>query len=348
MESARELKISEIATAERNKARMRWLQEACGLEFFSLQAMVGDASSRRYFRVQSQGQSFVLMDAPPQENCHSYVAIAKALRQLGLHAPNVMQTDLKQGFLLITDFGEVTYLSALQADNASTLYHQALNSLAILQSCRVVEGHVVPPFTADFMQNEWALHKEWFLNKLLGLSFSSVEKTLDDCYARVVAVAVSQPQVFMHRDYHSANLMVLPDDEVGLLDFQDAFIGPITYDLVSLLRDCYIDWAPSCVNEWALSYSRRLHQLGILASVEDDTFLRWFDYMGVQRHLKALMTFARKQVRDHQPRYLQHVPRTLQYLLQASQAYAELSPLYDFINDSVQPAFKRMMICDGQ
>jgi aminoglycoside/choline kinase family phosphotransferase len=344
MESTQELIITESRNIERKKAILDWLNSTCGIHSTSLQLMAGDASLRRYFRLVTEEHTFVVMDAPPpHENCIPYIAISKTLRQMGLHAPAVIYADVARGFLLITDFGDATYLSALTSANVEQLYGEALDALAILQTTRVVEGHPIPAFTADFMRKEWVLHKEWVLCKLLGLSLPLAEKELDACYEIIVESAVTQPQVFMHRDYHSANLMVLPQGGVGILDFQDAFIGPVTYDLVSLLRDCYIDWPKERVQTWASLYLQRLQDSGELLYVNEQTFLRWFDLMGVQRHLKALMTFARKEVRDHQPRYLRYIPRTLEYLIQVSHQYPELAALHDYLRITVQPAFERIM-----
>jgi aminoglycoside/choline kinase family phosphotransferase len=337
MESARELKISEIKKIERQSALERWLDSTCHVSPSALQPMAGDASLRRYFRVQIESQSFIVMDAPPPENCQAFAAISSALRKLGLQTPEIIHADFDQGFLLITDFGDATYLKTLTADNADQLYQAALTDLAVLQSCRQFDA---PPFTADFMAKEWEWHKEWMLDKFLGLSAG---KELDACYQLLVESAITQPQVFMHRDFHSANLMVLPQGKVGILDFQDAFIGPLTYDLVSLLRDCYIDWPRDRVQNWALFYLRTLQAKGLLNQVSDQQFLRWFDLMGMQRHLKALLTFARKHVRDHQSHYLNHVPRTLGYLLSVSQDYPEFAKLHDYLKETVHPAFERVM-----
>lgn len=353
MESAQELKMIEIVNDQRKAAIEYWLHR-CDIQSFVLQPMVGDASFRRYFRLLVPEKTFVIMDAPPpQENVRSFVAIAQALRQIGVHTPEIIQADLEQGFLLMTDFGEATYLKTLHKDNADLLYHRALQTLAVIQSCRTVSNHPLPSFNADFMYKELAWFKEWFLQKWLGVSLSlDAEKNLDACYTQIVQAATNQPQVFMHRDYHSANLMVILDSEgysqkVGVLDFQDAFIGPITYDLVSLLRDCYIDWSQDKVRQWALAYSRILHERGVLTHIEDQTFLHWFDMMGMQRHLKALLTFARKAVRDHQPHYLQYVPRTLKCLLNVSQHYSELNYLHDYLTMNVKPLLE-MKLCNEQ
>jgi N-acetylmuramate 1-kinase len=326
---------------ERKSALAAWLESDCGLQPISLQAMAGDASFRRYFRIHTQTGSLVVMDAPPvQENCRSYVAVANALRSMGLNAPEIIAADLERGFLLITDFGDLTYLKTLNAQNADPLYQQALNALATLQSCRSVPDSSIPPFTRQVMWQEWAWHKEWFLEKLLGLQSAAEEKELDASYALIVESAATQPQVFMHRDYHSANLMVLPAQGVGILDFQDAFIGPLTYDLVSLLRDCYIDWPEERVHHWVLDYQKKLQQRGLL-DVDPQVILRWFDWMGMQRHLKALLTFARKYVRDQQPQYLNYIPRTLKYLQNVSQRYPELSLLNKYLNTTVAKAVER-------
>lgn len=336
MESAEAIKIS-----ERQKALESWL-DACGLHALNLQPMAGDASFRRYFRATTQQGTHVIMDAPPpRENCKPYVAIAEALRKKGLHAPEIIYQNIEQGFLVLTDFGDLTYLKALNDDNADELYLRALKTLAQLQKIKRIPNHMVPPFTAEFMWQEWAWHKEWFLTKLLNLSFAQEEKQLDLCYALLVDSAVSQPQVFMHRDYHSANLMVLPEKNVGVLDFQDAFIGPITYDAVSLLRDCYINWPEEKINYWLNAYWQMLYAQTDKHDITEALFTRWFDFMGMQRHLKALMTFARKKVRDQQPEYLRFIPRTLQYLITVSQRYPELSALHIFLEQQVKPEIER-------
>lgn len=335
------------STNERKKALEEWLFANGVLQHMPILPMPHDASFRRYFRVATTHGSRIAMDAvAPQENCHSFMVIAKALRAHGLLAPEVFAADITQGFLLLSDFGDQTYLSVLNHDNADQLYTLALTALSMLQACSVSET-IVKPFNQEWMRNEWAWHKEWFLGKWLGVSLGGFEKALDDCYSHVIDSAISQPQVFMHRDYHSANLMVLPEQitngerSVGILDFQDAFIGPITYDLVSLLRDCYIDWPLEKIHAWVITYWQQLVSLGVLPSTSLQVFLRWFDLMGVQRHLKALFTFARKHVRDQQSHYLKHIPRTLNYILYTSCRYPELNALHNHLHDIVKPAVLR-------
>jgi len=332
MESAMDLKVD-----IRQQALVQWLESVAGLSQVALQPMQGDASFRRYFRV----QSFVAMDAPPpQENCAPFVAIAHALRGMGVQVPEIIQADIAHGFLLLTDFGDKTYLKTLNSQNADMLYQRALKALAVMQGCQQVPSHTLSLFDADFMRKEWQWHQEWFLQKYLNIDFASQQQSLDACYEVLITSAINQPQMFMHRDYHSGNLMVLPN-EVGILDFQDAFIGPVTYDLASLLRDCYIDWPASQVEKWVLDYLALLQKLKPeLQKVSRGQFLRWFDLMGLQRHIKALMTFARKKVRDHQSNYLQHIPRTLNYIVEVSARYDELAPLHQFYA-RVKPSCER-------
>jgi aminoglycoside/choline kinase family phosphotransferase len=310
--------------------------------------MVQDASFRRYYRIRLNHQSWVVMDAPPSvEKCGPYVAIAHALRDLGLDAPEVLEADFERGFLLISDFGDLTYLRALNTYNADSLYQHAMEALVRMQTCNKISDHTIPPFTENWMHQEWQWHQEWFLNKLLALESASAD--VNEAYVRIVNNAVLQPQVFMHRDYHSANLMVLANERVGILDFQDAFIGPITYDLASLLRDCYIAWPISDVQNrvmyyWHLSQTQAVLR-DLLKEVRPQEFLRWFDWMSIQRHLKALFTFARKHVRDHHAHYLQHVPRTLNYVIEVTEHYPELAALHHYYKNTVLPVFRKRSLC---
>jgi len=312
----------------------QWLAGTCGLSEPVLCALQNDASFRRYFRVQQPSGSYIAMDAPPEkENCVPYVAISRALRAQGLLTPEVIAEDLEQGFLLLTDFGDDVLLHQLKIHNPELLYTQALDALAILKNCPDVLDWKLKSFSADFMYQELKLFQEWFLGNYLGIILSKeTEKMLEDFFEFLVNSAANQPQVFMHRDYHSANLMILPDNKIGILDFQDAYIGPITYDLVSLLRDCYIAWPEELVEKLVLQYKNQLD-----LSVSNIEFMRWFDLMGLQRHLKALLTFARKYKRDNNPNYLQHIPRTLNYILKESELYSECKLFNLWVREVVMP-----------
>jgi aminoglycoside/choline kinase family phosphotransferase len=327
---------------QRQQALAHWLSTACKLSAAELVPMTGDASFRRYFRVNTQDATLVAMDAPPgREDCRSYVAIANGLRKKNLRAPLVSASDTTQGFLLLEDFGDNVYLKTLNSTNADTLYTRALDTLAVMQTCHYIPDCNLPQFNVDFIYQELQVFKEWFLLRHLNLALSpATEKMLTDFFYFLANSASSQPQVFMHRDYHSANLMVLPEQQVGILDFQDAFIGPVTYDLVSLLRDCYIAWPESQVKKWVLDYHAKIN-----APVSADTFYRWFDLMGLQRHLKALLTFARKCHRDHNVNYLQHIPRTLNYIASAAPRYDEARDFTDFLGTEILPALDKVSIC---
>lgn len=332
MESAKERKLK----------FEQWLASAVPEQITAYSAMPGDASLRSYYRVITTAASYVAMDAPPPENCQPFVAIAAALRSMGLQAPEIFAADIEHGFLLLTDFGNTTCLQALKQEpimmHVENLYKRALRALSVMQTCREVPNHALQPFGREWMEREWLWHQEWFLEKWLGLSAAG-NPDLHSCYELLIVEALSQPQVFMHRDYHSANLMVLPTGDVGILDFQDAFIGPLTYDAASLLRDCYIDWPEPFVQKMLEHYADLLRAQGSL-DVANDTLKRWFDWMGLQRHIKALMTFSRKFVRDDQPRYLEFVPRTLQYIVEVSQQYPQLHALTAFYAGTVQSAVR--------
>ncbi len=326
-----------------------WLQENCTFPIDSLHEIPGDASFRRYFRLRSGTQSYMVMDASEQRDCFEpYIAIAKALLPLGIRVPQILAEDIAPGFMLISDFGDTQYLTALHPNNADELYKKALHSLSVLQACREIQNWTLPAFNQQFMLNELKEFYHWFVERYLGLTCSEQEQTmLQATFASLIDSANKQPQVFIHRDYHSANLMVLPDQQVGILDFQDACIGPLTYDLVSLLRDCYIDWPESKVQQWAGYYYEILCTQSSLQKVSLMQFLQWFDWMGLQRHLKVLFIFARKYLRDHTTNYLKSMPRTLNYILQISARYPELRLFHIYMRDFILPIYERKQQCEA-
>jgi N-acetylmuramate 1-kinase len=329
---------------QRQQQLQDWLQASCQLPAVSLVPMRSDASFRRYFRVTQAAQSFVAMDAPPERetNTKAFVTLARALHAQGVKVPEIIVEDVSQGFVLLSDFGDHLYLNVLANDNVDDLYTRALTALTGLQAC---DTKGLAAFSAEFMYQELQTAKEWFLQKHLRLELSAAaEKMLADYFYFIAELSASQPQVFMHRDYQSGNLLVLPVSQVGILDFQDAFVGPVTYDLVSLLRDCYIAWPNAWVQRWALQYKNSVPSL---FQVKDELFLRWFDVMGMQRHVKALLTFTRKFHRDGNPNYLQHIPRTLNYIMTAAQRYPESTAFYDFLIETVVPqSAKVATICE--
>ncbi len=309
---------------------------------WSLTPVSGDASFRRYFRVRSHNLSWIAVDAPPEkEDSRPFVAIARAWEPLAIQAPRVFLADFDDGFMLLSDLGDDLYLGALTADNADQLYAQALQALTHIQQCRSVADYPLPPYDAALLAREMDLFGDWFVTRLLGIVLTDAEaKVLAAAMARLQASALEQPRACVHRDFHSRNLMLTASDGPGVLDFQDAVLGPVTYDLVSLLRDCYIAWPESRVRDWALGYRRTLQEIHLLDAVDESTFLRWFDWMGMQRHMKAIGIFARLQLRDGKPAYLGDIPRTLNYLYRVALRYPQFSELAGILQELILPAMQ--------
>lgn len=291
-----------------------------------------DASFRRYFRVRRQDVSYILMDAPPEkEDCGPFIHVSELFLELGLHVPEILARDLQQGFLLLSDLGNRLYLDELNEDTADRLYGDALGALAALQSC-VPANSALPPYDRELLMFEMSLFRDWLIGTHLNIQLETVQQeNLEICFDRLADNALEQPVVCVHRDYHSRNLMVSDYHNPGVLDYQDAVIGPMTYDLVSLLRDCYISWPRTRVEDWVLGYFELAGQTGILrpAQVDEEQFLKWFDWMGVQRHLKAAGIFARLNHRDGKPGYLDDIPRTLAYVTEVCSRYTALADLGD-------------------
>jgi len=316
----------------------QWLTESCGLRDWQLQPASADASFRRYFRLQQAGGgSLIVMDAPAdKEDCRPYLKVAAMLQQVGVHVPHVHAQDLQGGFILLEDLGERLYLGELAADSVERLYGDALAALATMQAC--VDASALPAYDGAMLQREMALFPDWLLSRHLQLQLSDEERQqLEQTFAALEAAALEQPRVFVHRDYHSRNLLVSAPPSPGVIDFQDAVHGPITYDLVSLLRDCYIAWPLDRVDDWAMGYYWLAVQSGILPAHHESDFLRWLDLMGAQRHLKAAGIFARLWHRDGKSGYLGDIPRTLGYICQVADRRPELGWLAGFIEARVLP-----------
>ncbi len=316
-----------------------WLERELGLSGFALEPASGDASFRRYFRLTlPDGATRIVMDAPPEwEDCRPFVSVARAFEALGLHVPHIFSEDLERGFLLLSDLGSLLYLDALDAKTVGRLYGDALGALAVIQACGPREE--LPPYDRAKLLEEMELFREWLVGEQLGLTLQEEEqRMLDRTFELLIANALEQPQVCVHRDYHSRNLLVTASPNPGILDFQDAMLGPVTYDLVSLLRDCYIRWPREQVEQWAMNYYLLALQSGVLRNEHEERFLRWFDLMGVQRHLKAAGIFARLNRRDGKPGYLKDIPRTLGYIVELAPDYPELAGLGSFIERRVLSA----------
>lgn len=322
-------------------AAQDWLAHVLADPALTLAPASEDASFRRYFRIHRQGTSLVLMDAPPQlEPSEAFLRIAGWLAQCGVHVPAVYDHDLKQGFLLLEDLGDLSYFSALRAqpDRADVLYGDAIASLVAIQASGCAFQKSLPPYDEGLLRRELALFTDWLCGTHLELGLSRAESALlEAVYDLLIASALAQPRVFVHRDYHSRNLMVCDQRNPGVLDFQDAVEGPISYDLVSLLKDCYLVWPQADRARWIADYHAAAAAAGLPVGHVDE-FNRWLDLMGVQRHLKAAGIFARLYHRDGKARYLTDIPRTLDYIVEVAQAHPELREFAGLLERRVLPA----------
>ncbi len=324
---------------KRFEALREWTGRALGAGAFDIRPASADASFRRYFRVTFGSRSLIVMDAPPEKgDTRPYVAIARHFHALGLNVPQVLEQDPGRGFLLITDLGEQPYLGSLNEQTVERLYGDALGALIVLQAGTSTADNFLPDYDEPLLLREMEIFREWYLGRHLGLTLTAGQnRVLDEAFALLAGSALSQPRVWVHRDYHSRNLMVTRPNNPGILDFQDAVLGPVTYDLVSLLRDCYIAWPRARVEDWVKGYHELALQSGIPAGEDDAQFLRWFDLMGAQRHLKASGIFARLNHRDAKPGYLGDIPRTLGYVHEVSARYPELQPLQALLRELKLP-----------
>jgi aminoglycoside/choline kinase family phosphotransferase len=321
-----------------------WLSRELRLQPARLEVASSDASFRRYFRVFSAGASYVVMDAPPEkEDVRPYLKVSRLLEELGAHVPHVHEADIARGLLLLEDLGTRPYLQSLQSGSDSErLYADALEALANIQLRGVPASLQLAPYGRSELAREMALMPEWFLGRHLSLDISGAEsELLSDAFEFLILESLAQPQVFVHRDYHSRNLMVVGERNPGIIDFQDALCGPIGYDLVSLLKDCYIAWPRARVESWVRAFRARLLEGGGAAGASDSEFLRWFDLIGVQRHIKVLGIFCRLWYRDGKPGYLPDLARTLDYLRETCGRYAQLGALARFLDERVSAQLPR-------
>lgn len=312
---------------------IEWLPAVLACDEFEVTPASADASFRRYFRVAYSGQTAIIMDAPPgKENPQPFIQIARLLRGAGVNAPRILAENLQQGFLLLSDLGDESYLQVLNMDNADKLYAQAMQALLKIQSIPPASVRL-PPYGSGLLWQEMTLFRDWFLGRHLGIELTlSQAQRLEAIFQLLVESALQQPKVVVHRDYHSRNLMAC-DDGPGVIDFQDAVIGPLSYDLVSLLRDCYIRWPVNYVEQWAMDYFGQWLRHTGSRGISPQQFLTWFDLMGVQRHFKAIGIFARLNYRDHKPGYLNDIPLTLNYVFEAGQRHSSLSDLNQLLQE---------------
>lgn len=324
-----------------------WLSRELRLAPQRIEPASSDASFRRYFRVFGARGTWIVMDAPPEkEDVRPYLKVSRLLESLGVHVPHVHETDSTRGLLLLEDLGTTLYLDRLSAGvDPQPLYGDALAALAAIQVRGAAASRELPPYDSAALGRELALMPEWFLARHLGLEATPAEgELIAQTFAFLIREALAQPEVFVHRDYHARNLMVVPGRNPGVIDFQDALRGPVGYDLVSLLKDCYIAWPRARVVDWVSGYRARLGAgggAGGLAGASEAQFLRWFDLIGVQRHIKVLGIFCRLWYRDGKRGYLADLPRVLAYVRETCALYAELNSLGRLLAERVAPALPR-------
>ncbi|GGY58087.1 aminoglycoside phosphotransferase family protein [Marinobacter zhanjiangensis] len=322
-----------------------WVHQHPGFDRARLTPVSGDASFRRYFRAtgkDSAGKTItaIAMDAPPErEDCHPFVALAHHWREHGVAVPQIFAEDPGQGFLLLEDFGDQLMLGRLNGVTADDLYDEAMAELIRIQQVPEGDDYPLPPYDEALLDREMNLFPDWLLEGLLQMNLTDGERCmLETTFAFLRESALAQPRVTVHRDYHSRNLLVRPDTPVpGVIDFQDAVNGPITYDIASLLKDCYIDWPAARRNAWLEDFRLMSREAG-LHQADSDTFRQWFELMGMQRHLKAAGIFARLYLRDGKSGYLADIPRTVNYLAEASRPLPALRHFHQWLQDNVLPA----------
>jgi len=319
-----------------------WLAATLGSDDFSIAPASDDASFRRYLRIRrGAGQaSLVAMDAPPdKENCAPFVHVARLLAEAGVHVPKIHAQDLEQGFLLLSDLGSTTYLDALDEHNAGKLYEDALAALFKIQ--RASRPGLLPDYDRELLEKELRLFPDWYIARQLQRELDAAQlQTLERAFSTILGNNLAQARVFVHRDYHSRNLMVC-EPCPGILDFQDAVYGPITYDLVSLLRDAYIAWDEERVIDWAIRYWERARAGGLPVAGDFADFYRDFEWMGAQRQLKVLGIFARLSFRDGKSGYLKDQPLVMSYLRRTCARYRELAALGRLLEE-LEPQDKRV------
>ncbi|WP_374580195.1 aminoglycoside phosphotransferase family protein [Pseudoduganella sp.] len=316
-----------------------WLQGTGLVDVATARPASEDASFRRYFRVDvlpahraAHGATLVAMDAPPErENVPAFVKVQGLLAAAGVSVPAIVAENTGRGFLLLSDLGTVTYLQALNHDSAATLYAEALSALVKIQQAS--QPGVLPEFDRAFMLRELNIFPEWYIGKHLGVTLTEAQqKELDKVFEAILANCLAQPQVYMHRDFHSRNLMWMDADNPGILDFQDAVYGPITYDAASLLRDAYVAWDEELVLDWVIRYWQHARSAGLPVKKDFDDFYKDFEYMALQRHLKILGIFCRLNYRDGKPMYLGDLPTVMDYVRKTANRYRDLKPLIKLLD----------------
>jgi aminoglycoside/choline kinase family phosphotransferase len=318
--------------SEQQTSFENWIKQHYPKQLFSLQPLLASAGKRQYFRVNFSNQTRILMYVPPdaEVTLPNVIAVTQAFEKCGIRVPKLFFHNLEIGLLILEDFGEGVYDHVLNAENVERLYQQALSALLKIQTCQSIPKYGMPDFIDDFFTLDMNLWQEWFVQQYWNTSLPTVLR--DHLLELLQKNAEEQPRVCMHRDYHSRNLIQLPDGTTGVLDFQSAMWGPFSYDAVSLLRDCYITWPAEQVKSWADNFLKQAsEQAGIPYSQAQQW--QWFELMGLQRHLKALGTFARKYSRDGETAYLADIKRTIPYILDVTKRYSELKEFHEWFKE---------------
>ncbi len=301
----------------------------------------GDASFRQYFRLSNARRSVIAVFAPPeQEDNQRFIRVQALLAQNGVPVPRLLAQDLERGYMLQSDFGDRLLLDELNQESADQRYEQAMRLLLTLQ--QVDPPADFPRYDLAFVSDESELFKQWFVGGLLDYQLDEQEvESLTELDKVFFANGLEQPQVLVHRDFHSRNVMCLDDGSLGLIDFQDALMGPITYDLVSLLRDCYISWPEERVEAWVKQFRSKAFEGRLMSIVDDEGFMRWFDLTGLQRHIKVLGIFARLHLRDGKSAYLDDLNQVLEYTLNVSKRHRALAPFHEWFQRILMPRIRQ-------
>jgi len=317
-----------------------WLDKELGSSDYRLEPASSDASFRRYFRIDHNDRTLIVMDAPPeQEDSAKFIKTAKIFASIGVNVPLILAENLQQGFLLLSDLGVRQFMDELNKDTADRMYGDAMEALITIQASSTNVD--LPQYDLALLMRELEIFREWYLQKHIAYSIDGeTNAKIERAFEFLSASALAQPQVIVHRDFHSRNLMISENQNPAIIDFQDAVIGPVTYDLVSLLRDCYVEWPENRIHDWMSGHYENCKRRGILNEVDEKTYQRWFDLMGIQRHLKAAGIFARLNQRDGKPGYLKDIPRTLGYVKDVSARYPDLEVIKTILESIDLPQHK--------
>lgn len=312
-------------------------------EPLSLTPLAGDAGFRQYYRVNTLPESLLVvapLDAGKSESGAHFAELSKRLRSCGVATPAIYASDPVNNYLLIESFGQTDLLDVLSPKTVDQYYEQAQSTLMVLQKAPA-SAIALPVYDHNLLMQEMSLFSRWFVSEMLAYTLSEHEERVIEGVMQHLAVsALEQPQVLVHRDYHSRNLMPCNDGRLGVIDFQDAVYGPITYDLVSLLKDCYVRWTPAQVDAWAVAYLQKAVDAGLMDAVPQQQFMAWFHGMGLQRHIKVLGIFARLSIRDGKQRYLQDLPLVIRYVLEASYRYPQTQAFAQWFEEALLPAIE--------